>query len=85
MDLANTLAEIASLSVDERIRLVEAIWDSITSEPGQPELTETQREEMERRLAAHKASPDDVVPWEELEHRPWKEEGNERAGQIILS
>ncbi len=66
MDLPNTLAEIASLSVDGRIRLVEAIWDSITSEPGQPELSETQREELERRLAAHKASPDDVVPWEDV-------------------
>lgn len=66
MDLSNTLAEIASLSVDERIRLVEAIWDSITSEHGQPELTETQREELERRLAAHIASPEDVVPWEDV-------------------
>ena len=65
MDLSNPLDEIASLSVDERIRLVEAIWDSITSEPGQPELTESQQRELERRLAAHRASPDDVVPWED--------------------
>ncbi len=40
MDLSTTLAEIVSLSVDERIRLVEAIWDSITAELGQPELTD---------------------------------------------
>lgn len=66
MDFSNTLAEITALSVDERIRLLEAIWDSITSEPGQPELTKTQQDELERRLAAHKASPDDVVPWEEV-------------------
>jgi putative addiction module component (TIGR02574 family) len=66
MDLASTLAEIVSLSVDERIRLAEAIWDSITSEPGQPELTEAQRQELERRLAAHTASPEEVVPWEEV-------------------
>ena len=43
MDLSPTLAEIVSLSVDERIRLVEATWDSIASEPGQPELTEAQQ------------------------------------------
>jgi putative addiction module component (TIGR02574 family) len=66
MDLSTTLAEIASLSVDERIRLVEAIWESITTEPGQPELTEAQQQEIERRLAAHTASPEDVVPWEEV-------------------
>ena len=67
MNLSTTLAEIVSLSVDERLRLVEAIWDSIAAaEPGQPELTEAQRQELERRLAAHTASPEDVVPWEEV-------------------
>jgi putative addiction module component (TIGR02574 family) len=66
MDLSPTLAEIVSLSVDERIRLAEAIWDSITTVPGQPELTEAQQRELERRLAAHTASPEDVVPWEEV-------------------
>ena len=66
MDLSTTLAEITSLSVDDRIRLVEAIWESITAEPGQPELTEAQQEELERRLKAHAAFPEHVVPWEEV-------------------
>lgn len=66
MDLATALTEIVSLSVDERIRLVEAIWDSIVAEPGQPELTETQQQELERRLGVHAASPEDVVPWEQV-------------------
>ena len=66
MDFSTTLAEIVSLGVDERIRLAVAIWDSITTEPGQPELTEAQQRELERRLAAHTASPEDVVPWEEV-------------------
>ena len=66
MDLSTTLTEIVSLSVDERIRLVEAIWDSIAAEPGQPELTEAQKQELERRLAAHAAAPEEVVPWEEV-------------------
>ena len=66
MDVSTTLAEIASLPVNERLCLVEAIWDTIVSEPGQPELTEPQKRELERRLAAHSASPDDVVPWEQV-------------------
>ena len=66
MDLSTALAEIVSLSVDERIRLVEAIWDSIASEPGQPALTEAQQQELERRLAAHTVSPEEVVLWEEV-------------------
>ncbi|HUG91951.1 MAG TPA: addiction module protein [Planctomycetaceae bacterium] len=66
MDISATLDEITALSVDERMRLVEAIWDSITAEPGQPALTDAQRQELERRLSAHKAAPGDVVPWEEV-------------------
>ena len=66
MDLSTTLAEIVSLSVDERIRLVEAIWDSIAAEPGQPVLTEAQWQELERRLAAHTVSPEEVIPWAEV-------------------
>ena len=66
MDLSPTLAEIVSLSVDERIRLAEAIWDSIATEPGQLELTEAQQQELERRLAAHTASLENVARWEEV-------------------
>lgn len=66
MNLSTTLDEITALSVDERIRLVEAIWDSIASEPGEPQLTESQQQELLRRLEAHAASPEDVVPWEEV-------------------
>jgi putative addiction module component (TIGR02574 family) len=69
MDLSTTLAEIVLLSVDERIRLAEAIWDSIASEPGQPELTETQQQALVRRLGAHTASPEDVAPWEEVKEQ----------------
>ena len=66
MDLSPTLAKIVSLSVDERIRLAEAILSQIASEPGQPELTKAKQQELERRLAAHTASPEDVAPWEEV-------------------
>jgi putative addiction module component (TIGR02574 family) len=66
MDLSTTLAKIVSLSVDEWIRLVEATWDSIAAKPGQPVLTEAQQQELERRLVAHTASPEEVVLWEEV-------------------
>jgi putative addiction module component (TIGR02574 family) len=66
MDLSATLTEIAALSIDERLHLLEAIWDTIAAEPGQPALTAAQREELQRRLAAHAASPESVIPWEEV-------------------
>jgi putative addiction module component (TIGR02574 family) len=42
------------------------IWDSIAAETKQPLLTETQRVELEKRLAEDDGSPDDVVPWEQV-------------------
>lgn len=66
MDLSTTMSEIASLSVDDRIRLMEAIWDSIAAEPDQLELTEAQKQGLERRLEAHAISPAEVVPWEKV-------------------
>jgi len=69
MDLSATLNEIATLSVDERLYLVEAIWDSIGIEPDELELTEPQRAELARRLAAHEEAPESLVPWGEVKGR----------------
>jgi putative addiction module component (TIGR02574 family) len=57
---------IDRMSVQDRIALATAIWDSIADEPHSPLLTEAQRLELERRLADHAANPDDVVPWKQV-------------------
>lgn len=57
---------IDRMSVEDRIALATAIWDSIAAKPHPPLLTESQRLELERRLADHAANPDDVVPWEQV-------------------
>lgn len=57
---------IDRMSVEDRIALATAIWDSISAEPHPPLLTEAQRLELERRLADHAANPEDVVPWEQI-------------------
>ena len=54
------------MTIDERLALVEAIWDSIAAKPEQLPLTEAQMLELDRRLAAHKANPKDVIPWETI-------------------
>jgi diamine N-acetyltransferase len=65
MDLAATLAEISILSVEDRIRLVQAIWDSIDAQSEQFELTEAQKQELSRRLEDCKAYTNTVISWEE--------------------
>lgn len=52
---------IERLSVEERISLVEEIWDSIAEATP---LTDAQRAELDRRLRDHRSNPEDVVPWE---------------------
>jgi putative addiction module component (TIGR02574 family) len=64
MDFSQVLSAANSLSIDDRIRLVEAIWQSIESEKPMPELSAAQKQELDRRLAEDDASPDDAVPWE---------------------
>jgi putative addiction module component (TIGR02574 family) len=54
------------LTREQRIALVQAIWDSIAAEPQPPLLTEAQRLELARRVAEDDAKPDDVIPWEQV-------------------
>lgn len=55
-----------NLNVDERIRLVQVIWDSIGAESEQLGLTEAQKQELARRLADYKANPNAVFSWEQV-------------------
>jgi putative addiction module component (TIGR02574 family) len=56
------------LTPEERIDLVEDLWDSI--EPGDmPPLTADQKEEIERRLAEHRRDPSTAITWEEVKAR----------------
>jgi putative addiction module component (TIGR02574 family) len=62
MDLSTTLLQVKALTVDDRIWLVQAIWNSISAELSQFDLTEAQRQELLCRLAAYKVDPQAVVP-----------------------
>lgn len=57
---------IDRMSIDDRIALVTAIWDSINEEPHPPMLSEAQRAELQRRLSDHNANPDEVVSWDQI-------------------
>jgi putative addiction module component (TIGR02574 family) len=66
MDIAATLKGIVTLSVEERIRIVQAILDSIAAEQAYPELTLKLKQELDRRARAYDANPDDVMTREEV-------------------
>lgn len=66
MDIAATLDQITALSIDDRINLVQAIWDSIAAEQAHPDLTQDQQQELDRRISAYDANPTQVMTWEEI-------------------
>jgi putative addiction module component (TIGR02574 family) len=66
MDITATLNQIMSLNVEDRILLVQAIWDSIATEQAYPELTDQQKQELDRRITDSQANPDNVMTWQEI-------------------
>lgn len=66
---AINLSEVLKLPVQERIRIVEAIWDSVAEHPEQVELLPWQAEELDRRIAAYQANPSEGIPWDEVKRR----------------
>ena len=57
---------IDSMSVEDRIALVQDIWDSVAIEAGLLPPSTAEKMELERRLAEDDATPDDTVAWETI-------------------
>jgi len=64
-----TVSDILGLSIQDRIHLVEAIWDSIAEIPEAVELSDIQRSELDKRLAAFEDNPLLGSPWSEVRAR----------------
>jgi putative addiction module component (TIGR02574 family) len=62
----NLHEEIEKLSVAERISLVEEIWDSIAKENGEFELTQEQKETLDRRAREFEENPSLGRSWDEI-------------------
>ena len=60
------LDQARALSVSDQLDLVEALWNDIAQRDRIPLPTDAQRAELERRLADHRAHPDDALPWGEV-------------------
>ena len=63
---SNLTKEAKKLSVAERILLVEEIWDSIAEDNGCFELSEAQKQELDRRLESFRLNPSQGRTWEEI-------------------
>jgi putative addiction module component (TIGR02574 family) len=66
MNVAATVKDITALSVEERIRIVQAILESIAVDQDDFDLTDEQIQELERRSRDYDANPGDVMSHEEV-------------------
>ena len=72
--MSNLFEEAKKLPVSQRIELVEEIWDSIAEEePSSLALSADEWEELDRRVAAHKADPSTAVSWEKVRGKLFKD------------
>jgi len=65
MGRAELWSELMKLTPEERIELVEDLWDSIASD-AVPPLTDEEKNELERRLEDHRRDPSTAITWDEL-------------------
>jgi putative addiction module component (TIGR02574 family) len=63
------LDEIRQMSVDERLKLINDVWETLIEDEGTLPLSEAQGRELNRRLAEHRADPGIGTPWEEVRRK----------------
>jgi len=64
-----SIADILELPVQERIRLVELIWDSVAAVPEAVKISPELKAELEARLREFEANPAAGYSWEQVKAR----------------
>jgi putative addiction module component (TIGR02574 family) len=69
-------ADLAGLTVEEKLDLISELWDSIESSTTLPSLTEAQSQELVRRRAEGLSDPGVMIDWsavrQDLGEKPWR-------------
>jgi putative addiction module component (TIGR02574 family) len=63
MSIDAIVSSFRELSSEDKIRLVQDLWDQIAQEIARMPLTESQRRLLDERLVDEENNPDDVEPW----------------------
>jgi putative addiction module component (TIGR02574 family) len=64
--MSKRAVDIAALTPEERLSLLEQLWDSLTATPEVIPLTETQRDELDRRLDDLEVDGPVGIPWDDV-------------------
>ena len=60
------LAEILKLPAEEKLRLVELLWESLSATPSAIPLGDAHRAAIDEALAEHRQNPDDVLTFDQV-------------------
>ena len=61
------IAKVVSLSTEERLELIGAVWDSLNHD--ELPVSEAERALLDARLADMESNPDDQSPWQDVKSR----------------
>lgn len=64
--MARPAIEIDKLGVDERLDLIEELWESLSSDPDQVPVPEAHKAVLDKRLAEIEAGDGAGIPWQEV-------------------
>jgi putative addiction module component (TIGR02574 family) len=69
--MATPLSQLLKLPAGERAELAIALWESLsdTERDSALELTDEQRDELDRRWAEHVKNPGSAIPWSEVRRK----------------
>ncbi len=66
---------LSLLSVDQRILLAQALWDSVHDEVLHAPLSEAEKKELDRRLQLFEEGKMEARPWEEVRQEIFGKDG----------
>jgi len=66
--------QILPLTIPEKLQLIEEIWDSVVMDADQIPLTQSQKQELDRRLASYQNIENEGKSWEVVKRRIIKDD-----------
>ena len=64
-----SLSRILKMSIPERIKLAQIVWDSVVEFPSPIRITASEQKELDRRLESYLHDPQTSLPWKTVKKR----------------
>ncbi len=65
--MSTQISALLELSPDEKLDIIDALWESLSQSPDLIPIHEWQKRELDRRQAAYDANPEPLLSWEEVQ------------------